>query len=62
MDERVQAEVRAELQAKEAELVRQREVLTRPYAEQGTLISAENWRRFQQLMAGQGGTFAVLLN
>ena len=37
MDERVQAEVRAELQAKEAELVRQREVLTRPYAEQGTI-------------------------
>ena len=33
-----------------------------PYAEQGTLISAQNWWRFQDLMAGQGGTFAVLLN
>ncbi|HKJ11103.1 MAG TPA: TraR/DksA C4-type zinc finger protein [Ornithinimicrobium sp.] len=37
MDEQKQGEVRAELVAKEAELVRQRETLTRPYADQGTI-------------------------
>jgi len=37
MDQRPQDEVWAELRAKEAELVQQREVLTRPYAERGTI-------------------------
>ncbi|MGB7450126.1 MAG: TraR/DksA C4-type zinc finger protein [Ornithinimicrobium sp.] len=37
MQNHTPAQVRAELQAKEADLVQQREVLTRPYHDQGTI-------------------------
>lgn len=33
-----------------------------PYAEKGALVSDENWRRFNRLVAGQSGLFAILLN
>lgn len=33
-----------------------------PYAETGTRISPDNWRRFDQLMQGRGMLFAALLN
>jgi hypothetical protein len=33
-----------------------------PYAERGQRVSAENWRRFEQMMSGQGMIFAFLIN
>ena len=33
-----------------------------PYVERGQIISAENWQRFQTLVRGNAGLFAVLLN
>lgn len=33
-----------------------------PYVERGEIVSAENWQRFQMLVRGNAGLFAVLLN